>query len=787
MAYINGKEILFSASIGSDGTYTQGYTDGVADITAEVEKALDEIIAMQEALLPDSPTPTKLTFNIASVDAPDNVFTYTFESGMTWSTWIASEYNTAGFYISGASVYHPSAKQVYYDNTAVNSGDLIESGDYFWESAVTTSTFTIGEYGSGAALTKYTFEDGMTWAAWVANTKYNTDGFYLESNRVCTADGAVVFYGSNSVSASSAIVANRQYSWVDITPTTATFTIGEEGSGETTTYTFESGMTWAEWVVSGYNTDGYKRTDDDTYIYTADGKQIYYNGTAVETDDTIVENGVYVWKAETVVTKTFVIKEVTDTIDTAEAKTYTFEEGMTWAAWIASEYNTDKYVITNGYIYTANGERVLNSVAPVTGSTVIDETEDATYWYKKVVIATFTIGVSGGTTTTYSFEDGMNWTEWVADTEYNTASFKVEDELVYDADGKQVYYDGTAVASTEDIVADRAYTLITVVTTFQFTIGKSDTTDHDYTLTFEEDMTWATWIASDYNTVGFTISGTTVYHPDGDTVYYGYTAVKTTDAIKAGERYVWRMVSTFTLYVNGLEWYGDYTFEVGMTWSEFIDSGFNTSLASGFIYEDGNVYAPNGTQVYDGVTPVKPDNTISSDSYYGRATKSFTVTLSSDGTTKTYQFEEDMTWAYWIGSEYDTDGDFWVDDDAYVKWGTEADNIYVWADGGTIPATDAIIAGKAYECRAGTKSFTVKSFMDGTTTWTYNFDDGMTWETWCASSYNTNGYWIDDNGLVRADTAEVTSYIYVDYGVGAMPEKDDTIVAGQTYEYYSFG
>lgn len=47
---------------------------------------------------------------------------------------------------------------------------------------------------------------------------------------------------------------------------------------------------------------------------------------------------------------------------TIEGASYTADSGMTWADWVASDYNTDGFVITNGYL-EYSGYPLLNSAS----------------------------------------------------------------------------------------------------------------------------------------------------------------------------------------------------------------------------------------------------------------------------------------------------------------------------------------------------------------------------------------------------------------------------------------
>ncbi len=76
----------------------------------------------------------------------------------------------------------------------------------------------------------------------------------------------------------------------------------DEGQGETTitftvngtTYTAEEGMTWAQFVSSSYNTNGFniQNTINGPLVYSG-AKTIKYNGTAVKPTDAILANAAY--------------------------------------------------------------------------------------------------------------------------------------------------------------------------------------------------------------------------------------------------------------------------------------------------------------------------------------------------------------------------------------------------------------------------------------------------------------------------------------------------------------
>lgn len=110
--------------------YKKGFENGKQTVTSEVETALDEIIAMQEALIPKQ----LLTFTHTCV-WEDTPTTYEFEEGMTWFEWCNSKYNTTGFVIGEFdAVYTSDYLDIHKDDGTVSvySNDLIIANhEYF--------------------------------------------------------------------------------------------------------------------------------------------------------------------------------------------------------------------------------------------------------------------------------------------------------------------------------------------------------------------------------------------------------------------------------------------------------------------------------------------------------------------------------------------------------------------------------------------------------------------------------------------------------------------------------
>ena len=72
-----------------------------------------------------------------------------------------------------------------------------------------------------------------------------------------------------------------------------------------------------------------------------------------------------------------------------------------------------------------------------------------------------------------------------------------------------------------------------------------------------------------------------------------------------------------------------------------------------------------------------------------------------------------------------------------------------------------------------TISFTIESLLDDSST--YQAEDGMTWDDWVNSAYNTDGYYIDNYGYIitSAGTEEVSDVV-----------SSDTILANSYYGLY---
>lgn len=134
----------------------------------------------------------------------------------------------------------------------------------------------------------------------------------------------------------------------------------------------------------------------------------------------------------------------------------------------------------------------------------------------------------------------------------------------------------------------------------------------------------------------------------------------------------------------------------------------------------------------------------------------------------TFNYREGMTWADWKRSDYNRFGTY-SDSIAEGYWQTfqNHDNGYMninvsWWDtdlegicneDGTPVKDNEVIQSKEYIYNTylndygSSPMFYISMPVDSGSV-PYSFDEGMTWEEWVNSDYNTGGFWIGDNGFI---------------------------------------
>lgn len=138
---------------------------------------------------------------------------------------------------------------------------------------------------------------------------------------------------------------------------------------------------------------------------------------------------------------------------------------------------------------------------------------------------------------TYEAEPNMVWDDWLY-SDYNTGDFiDGEGVVAKEIEGViNVVVDGTsvedAVELADTIQNNKQYGLATYPITFLIE-------DDEYEM--EKDMTWAQWIASDYNTDGYKkpeLGENIITSDESKCVQLGDTSVKSSDTISEGTKYI---------------------------------------------------------------------------------------------------------------------------------------------------------------------------------------------------------------------------------------------------------
>lgn len=213
---------------------------------------------------------------------------------------------------------------------------------------------------------------------------------------------------------------------------------------------------------------------------------------------------------------------------------------------------------------------------------------------------------------------------------------------------------------------------------------------------------------------------------------------------------------------------GRYAAAPGMTWGEWIESGYCPDNAFG-VAEDGITI--DGGYIYDGETKVLASDVITSEKTYTFTQPTVLISFTVAGTQ--YQAEEWMTWSEWISSEYCTDSAFSAVDD-----GITLDGAYILDAGSRVLPSSVISDGKDYTVEEPEViiSFTI----DGAE---YRSAEGMTWYEWSKSDYN------DKYSCTSASDNVFTgnNYITRDGAYSTIVVGSDKIIAGHAYKTYNIG
>lgn len=219
--------------------------------------------------------------------------------------------------------------------------------------------------------------------------------------------------------------------------------------------------------------------------------------------------------------------------------------------------------------------------------------------------------------------------------------------------------------------------------------------------------------------------------------------------------------------------YRDVTFKAyaGETWGEYVARdafGDFMSIKDNVVIMDDFYFLVNDkgenqyadTVIVDGMTYSRGPSV---------GEEATVITFTIDGTE--YQAEEGMTFDEWVESEYNTDG-FRLDFGTYPAVLVNSKGIQVLNNNNSVYKTDTI--------QNATYTTLITFTIDGTQ---YQAEVGMTWTKWCASEYNTDGYYVHttSGGPVKRIPAESNNFYKVFDSSDAEEKGYSTILNGETY------
>ena len=530
------------------------------------------------------------------------------------------------------------------DGSLISIGKLILGNDS--GGSVTIISFLI----NGKS---YQAEKGMTWGEWVMSG-YNTGGVRINGTAVYTAEG--VFLG---VYNTDVIVSGRNYiaTYTPSGPTMISFTIDGDN------YVAEAGMTWGEWVMSGYNTGN-----------------IYINGIAVYNVD-----GVFlgVYNTDVIVSgrnygTTPSPEEPSSSTLTINGTTYTVPVGITyWGEWIETGYAPTNVVSTGGMIMFGENDPIHAS--------------DGSFVYNETPI------IANGTYHSASYSQGGGGDQTIVN----------QIPLSTDANGN--LFNGSQGWKTGyrlSLSSGYETSLEGYETTGFIPCTKDDVIRLKNITIIDDNFTNLACYDSAKQPVA--VSGTN----RGTSIYYMFISPCGTDEGNG-------------VYASKLS---DIDFLTNLDRVAYI------RLSASEITNNSIVTINQPINKQDPDTPIIPEPSMIS----------FTI----NG--KSYESEENMTWGQWIMSGYNTSG-------CYIKNITVmvGDNRPLLLNGVNVVNTDKVKANASYTYQEGPAmiSFTI----DGRE---YQAEEGMIWDSWCSSKYNPDEQYrvYDDQSVYEYEDNLVEDY-----------------------------
>ena len=192
----------------------------------------------------------------------------------------------------------------------------------------------------------------------------------------------------------------------------------------------------------------------------------------------------------------------------------------------------------------------------------------------------------------------------------------------------------SVIAKGTGFVHSPSSNAVTYTTTFSFTIDGT-------TYQAEHGMSWEEWKDSTYNTGGYVMnSDCEITNRNGTHVVIDPEGIVQVDINTpvADTAYTLEAI-TFSFTINGVS----YTAEVGMTFSDWIDSTYNTG---GFISDGGTITTADGTGIELNGTQVGEEDEIVHGGAYTIEIQLVTPEISLDGTTLNIYDTEGLATSY---------------------------------------------------------------------------------------------------------------------------------------------
>ena len=360
-----GVEVTFTLVVNNDDTVTLSYTHASLsdpDIGGDGDSS-----------------------NIIAFSIGDSILQA--EKDMTWLDWLVTSYNTTNFIIERnyISYFDSEVRQIKFLFNP--SGNVVSVFDTIIENAVYTfldqSNVDLSSPGGGSNAKIYSSfkvgsgtliaEEGMTWIEWLSDSRYNISGFVTDGDYVFASDRFELYLSDDhemAISVREKVIHDGVYQFLMdpyfapdvINPYLFTFTIGNH------TFYAVNGMSWVQWIDSGYNPGPYELLDDNICFGTPDGGLLYTSGGNIVLKDDLIGDGD---------TYRFIIPDNSDPTpdpdiggdgegDSSNLITFTVvgyefnaENGMTWGEWFESNYYSGNLTSSGDFIILGTVEYMV--------------------------------------------------------------------------------------------------------------------------------------------------------------------------------------------------------------------------------------------------------------------------------------------------------------------------------------------------------------------------------------------------------------------------------------------